>query len=387
MRSGYGVYRYPKGATYEGFWQAGKRSGDGTLHWTDRDEIYTGTWVDGKQHGLGCHAWHILRVRTTQYSLPNVYDGQWENGKRSGLGTFHYPNGSKYVGYWENNLKHGKGTIILKDGRICERQFFEDRLVSCAEDSQSSEIDQLGLERLDTRMPLWTEEQFKSSQLEFQLCDTSDSNLLEHYLRPHIAEPYYNDMEMSKPSEALVCLMTQAVIPHACKIVSPFYSDENKARVIMRFMESNYQFFRFLVHLRNKPEVTPSTITMRDFIFMLRDLKLLDEDLPVNFVIEILCGSNPSAGPFKECDLETELTFFDFFEALVQCATISLLKAKSPPPPAIVETQPSREEVRNTEVELTEQPEVKDEPERSTFAFMNVMWKVTGSECGDYCDR
>ncbi|KAF8565987.1 hypothetical protein P879_01891 [Paragonimus westermani] len=482
MRNGYGVYRYPKGATYEGFWQAGKRSGDGTLHWTDRDEIYTGTWVDGKQHGLGCHAWHILRVRTTQYSLPNVYDGQWKNGKRSGLGTFHYPNGSKYVGYWENNLKHGKGTLILKDGRICERQFVEDRLVSCTDDSQANETNQLGLERLDTRMPLWTEKQFKSAQLELQLCDTSDSNLLEHYLRPHIPEPYYNDMELRslqnfvtanlpslrciyqfygklgmerlpdntiimryiqfcqllkdcrlhehtslaaldriiaisygtddvdqiqnperlvsfgtfvnilvilacnlyareqtvctrkvepcKPSEALVCLMTQAILPHACKTVSPFYSDENKALVIMRFMESVYQFFRFLVHLRSKPEVTPSTITMRDFIFMLRDLNLLDEDLPVGFVIEILCESNPSAGPFKECDLETELTFFDFFEALVQCATIPLMKNKSPPPPAIVETKPSREEVRNTETEFLEQPELRDDSDTTEHLKM-----------------
>ncbi|OON16365.1 MORN repeat protein [Opisthorchis viverrini] len=108
IRQGYGVSKYPDGTTYEGEWFDGNRCGYGTMHWKDRDEIYSGRWVAGKQEGQGSHAWHILRVRTTQYTLPNVYDGEWKNGVRHGFGVFHYPNGSKYAGYWKDNMKHGK---------------------------------------------------------------------------------------------------------------------------------------------------------------------------------------------------------------------------------------------------------------------------------------
>lgn len=43
------MYHYSNRATYEGQWKDGKRHGEGTMHWSDRDEIYTGSWVDGKQ--------------------------------------------------------------------------------------------------------------------------------------------------------------------------------------------------------------------------------------------------------------------------------------------------------------------------------------------------
>ncbi|VDP45567.1 unnamed protein product [Schistosoma margrebowiei] len=209
LRHGYGVYHYSNRATYEGQWKDGKRHGEGTMHWSDRDEIYTGSWVDGKQNGLGCHAWHILRVRTSQYSLPNVYDGQWANGKRNGLGTFHYPNGSKYVGYWKDDLKHGKGTLILKDGRIFERTFYEDRLIDENSDSLPSSVDQLSLERLDTRIPLVTECLSDPNEKSSILKDTSDSNLLENYLKPHISPSDYTHSELQNMQNVITAYLTQ----------------------------------------------------------------------------------------------------------------------------------------------------------------------------------
>ncbi|KER20965.1 hypothetical protein T265_10598 [Opisthorchis viverrini] len=49
IRQGYGVSKYPDGTTYEGEWFDGNRCGYGTMHWKDRDEIYSGRWVAGKQ--------------------------------------------------------------------------------------------------------------------------------------------------------------------------------------------------------------------------------------------------------------------------------------------------------------------------------------------------
>ncbi|RTG88878.1 uncharacterized protein DC041_0011728 [Schistosoma bovis] len=426
LRHGYGVYHYSNRATYEGQWKDGKRHGEGTMHWSDRDEIYTGSWVDGKQNGLGCHAWHILRVRTSQYSLPNVYDGQWANGKRNGLGTFHYPNGSKYVGYWKDDLKHGKGTLILKDGRIFERTFYEDRLIDENSDSLPSSIDQLSLERLDTRIPLVTECLSDPTEKNSVLKDTSDSNLLENYLKPHISPSDYTHSELqnmqnvinayltplrsiyrfygklgmkqlpdntiilryvqfcqflkdcklhqhtslaaldriiavsygsedgddscvqnpeklisfgtfvnilvilacnlytqeesyvhekitkSKPSDALLCLLTQAIISNACKLSGVIYQDNEKSKEIHVFLQPLYQAYKFLVRIKRK------------------DFNLLNRKLTVKDVLEAVCKCNPVVGTIEEYNSDAELTFFDFFEALIHCTLILMLEKNEP---------------------------------------------------------
>ncbi|KAH8867180.1 Phosphatidylinositol 4-phosphate 5-kinase 1 [Schistosoma japonicum] len=436
FRHGYGVYHYSNDATYEGQWKDGKRHGEGTMHWSDRDEIYTGSWVNGKQHGLGCHAWHILRVRTSQYSLPNVYDGQWANGKRNGLGTFHYPNGSKYVGYWKDNLKHGKGTLILKDGRIFERIFYEDRLVDENFDSIPSSLDQPSLERLDTRIPLVKECLSDSTEKINTFKDTSDSNLLENYLKPHISPSDYTHSELQnmqnvittyltplrsiyryygklsvkqlpdntiilryiqfcqflkdcklhqhtslaaldriiaisygsedideinvqnpeklisfgtfvnilvilacnfKPSDALLCLLTQAIIPNACKLSGVIYQDVEKSKEIQLFLQPLHQAYKFLVGITRKFQKSilppPYTITIRNFLFILKDFKLFDRRLVVKDVIE--------------------LTFFDFYEALIQCTMISILKKDEP------QTDNVEDKIETLTLDVTDMPNRK----------------------------
>ncbi|KAH9592382.1 Alsin [Schistosoma haematobium] len=448
LRHGYGVYHYSNRATYEGQWKDGKRHGEGTMHWSDRDEIYTGSWVDGKQDGLGCHAWHILRVRTSQYSLPNVYDGQWANGKRNGLGTFHYPNGSKYVGYWKDDLKHGKGTLILKDGRIFERTFYKDRLIDETSDSLPSSVDQLSLERLDTRIPLVTECLSDPIEKNSVLKDTSDSNLLENYLKPHISPSDYTHSELqnmqnvitayltplrsiyrfygklgmkqlpdntiilryvqfcqflkdcklhqhtslaaldrivavsygsedgddscvqnpeklisfgtfvnilvilacnlytqeesyvhekitkSKPSDALLCLLTQAIISNACKLSGVIYQDNEKSKEIHVFLQPLYQAYKFLVRIKRKFQKSihppPYTMTVRNFLFILKDFNLLNRKLTVKDVLEAVCKCNPVVGTIEEYNSDAELTFFDFFEALIHCTLILMLEKDEP---------------------------------------------------------
>ncbi|CAH8643594.1 unnamed protein product [Heterobilharzia americana] len=399
LRHGYGVYRYPNGATYEGQWKDGKRNGEGTMHWSDRDEIYTGSWVDGKQHGLGCHAWHILRVRTSQYCLPNVYD---------------------------DNLKHGTGTLILKDGRIFERTFYEDRFIDTSSDSIPQSVDQPSLERLDTRVPLVTEYMTDPTE-EDNFKDTSDSNLLESYLKPHISPLDYNTSEFQKiqnvittylaplrsiyrfygklgmtqlPDNTIIlryvqfcqflkdCKLHQhtslaaldriiaisfgsedsdetsvqnpeklisfgsfvnIVVILACNLytqeefiwlkrairanqVMLYYLEKSKD--ILSYLQPFHQAYRFFVRIKRRFQKAvlppPYTITMRTFLFILKDFNLFDRKLTASDVVEALCKSNPVSGTIDEYNADTELTFFDFFEAVIHCASVSFLKKDEP---------------------------------------------------------
>ncbi|CAH8461868.1 unnamed protein product, partial [Dicrocoelium dendriticum] len=181
-RHGFGVHRYLEGSKYEGQWACGERSGEGTMWWNDRDEVYTGNWLNGKQNGMGTYTWRILRVKSTQYFLPNMYHGKWEDGKRNGLGTFYYPNGSSYVGQWKNDAKHGKGTLNTKDGRVFQLLFENDFAVGPTSNSVNSDGLPVSPEYPDTPMPVLPVYFNGTKMTEHIPVDTSDTKLQEHTL-------------------------------------------------------------------------------------------------------------------------------------------------------------------------------------------------------------
>lgn len=52
MRDGHGVYVWPTGDSYEGYWKDGKMHCKGTFRW-DNGDVYDGDWLDGKMTGKG----------------------------------------------------------------------------------------------------------------------------------------------------------------------------------------------------------------------------------------------------------------------------------------------------------------------------------------------
>ena len=67
---GYGVYRYPSGARYEGDWVDGEEHGYGVLIYANGAR-YEGNWVGGEQHGYGVYV----------YSNGDRYEGNWVDGE------------------------------------------------------------------------------------------------------------------------------------------------------------------------------------------------------------------------------------------------------------------------------------------------------------------
>jgi len=51
---GLGVYTWPDGKRYEGFYQEDKKTGLGKFSWPT-GMSYNGFWKEGKQHGIGIH--------------------------------------------------------------------------------------------------------------------------------------------------------------------------------------------------------------------------------------------------------------------------------------------------------------------------------------------
>lgn len=54
-----------------------------------------------------CAVKFIVQGRLT-FVDGSFYDGMWRGGKRSGLGTLYYSNGDVFHGTWRDDLMHGK---------------------------------------------------------------------------------------------------------------------------------------------------------------------------------------------------------------------------------------------------------------------------------------
>ncbi|XP_017291413.1 junctophilin-2 [Kryptolebias marmoratus] len=93
-----GVYTWPSGNTYEGYWSQGKRHGLGVEtkgHW-----IYRGEWTHGFKGRYG--------VRVSVGSGAK-YEGTWNNGLQDGYGTETYADGGTFQGQFTGGMRHGYG--------------------------------------------------------------------------------------------------------------------------------------------------------------------------------------------------------------------------------------------------------------------------------------
>ena len=50
----------------------------------------------------------------------NIYKGEFQNDFYTGKGTYHWPNGCKYVGDFKEDMKDGKGILYLNQGNRVE---------------------------------------------------------------------------------------------------------------------------------------------------------------------------------------------------------------------------------------------------------------------------
>jgi len=125
-----GSHTYSSGASYEGEWVSGKRSGQGKGVSSNGNK-YVGAWLNDIFHGQG-----VLTFTTGDeykgnflngfFSGKGVYtwasgdrhDGLYFDGKSNGYGTYYYKNGRKYVGNFVNSKFEGQGVMYDSGGRV-----------------------------------------------------------------------------------------------------------------------------------------------------------------------------------------------------------------------------------------------------------------------------
>lgn len=158
-KTGQGTLEWQDGSKYQGSWRNDQINGQGTLYYAYDNRKYIGTWTDGEMFGQGTIVWPdgtryegefshtapngqgklyyspsndrgrvsyegdwIEGVQTGKgtmfWNSGDRYEGQFENGEMSGYGTYYFSDGTKHVGWFKDGLRNGTGVFYSSTGRM-----------------------------------------------------------------------------------------------------------------------------------------------------------------------------------------------------------------------------------------------------------------------------
>lgn len=121
-------------------------------------------------------------------------------------------------------------------------------------------------------------------------------------------------------------LISEDILPNACDIQGNLYPDPTRADEASKYLEKSWDIFIGLCNPAPSPPHEP-TFKAREFLYMLNDLKLLNDILTAKDVIGILSKESPHLAQDDSYNLELELTFLEFFEGLLDCAGVYVTDA------------------------------------------------------------
>uniref|UniRef100_A0A5S6N0X5 G patch domain-containing protein 11 n=1 Tax=Xenopus tropicalis TaxID=8364 RepID=A0A5S6N0X5_XENTR len=329
-KEGWGVQCFISGNIYEGQWKNNIFHGMGKMRWLTSNEEYAGQWENGIQNGSGTHTWFLRRIPGTQYSLRNEYVGNFVNGIRQGQGQFYYANGAMYDGEWKNNKKHGLGKFVFKNGQIYVGEFVEDQIAEYPNfkyDRVEYAVlrnltvlrkiyklySQLGSDGSPDNTLLMTKLQFwrflkdckfhhysiTLSEMDRILTENTDAEEVHSphstmllrtfltniiYLAYHICQTENQEKNMSL-ADCFTKVMVQNILPHATNIKGFLFPDAQKASYAISYIEKSWHIYRIYC-MPNTFHPYEPTMKMRHFLLLMN------------------------------------LTFLEFFEALLGCASI-----------------------------------------------------------------
>nr|XP_034987518.1 LOW QUALITY PROTEIN: radial spoke head 10 homolog B-like [Zootoca vivipara] len=350
VKCGWGIRCYKSGNIYEGQWERDMRSWRRAMRWLHDKRNYTGQWVNGIQHGYGTHTWYLKRIPGSQYPLRNEYVGDFVSGDRHGHGKFFFASGAMYDGQWVYNKKQGMGKLVFKNGRVYEGEFIDDHMA----EYPSFQIDIMNnqdLSGIRTTCPFGNES--------IKVVDGPDSTSavgtnIEIDISTLLAIfPEENREEEIKQTEFAVLRYISEL-----RRIYTFYSSLGYDHSLDNtFLMTKLQFWRFLKDCRfhhcnltladmdrilndktllEEIHSPYETLLLRMFLtyliylsfhiyhkeFEMLDLRLVSKQLTATKIVNILAKDSPCVRDGDDTNLEHELVFLEFFEALLDCALL-----------------------------------------------------------------
>ncbi|KAI5623152.1 radial spoke head 10-like B, partial [Silurus asotus] len=370
---------------YSGQWLNGVQHGQGThtiFQWRlsgsryPCNNEYTGGFAYGLRHGYGTFA----------YANGAVYSGGWKNNIKHGQAKFISRIGWLYEGMFINDrVPEIPSSVFALGGFNCTTESSGIKLALCAPDlamnietllnqipesqreeecrqvefavSRNSELlrliyrlySSLGHEDssvnnyLLSHLQLWRflkdcnihQHGLTLAQLDHLI--TKDvfpgevispfSTMLPRQWISYIAiaayHIYHRDFESGiyVLEECFSKLLEKNIIPNAKNVKGPLYCHPLHAVVGMSYTDRCWEIYKTVPKV-NLDATSDIIMTARHFFWMFKVLGLFDCTLTTTKLLEILSQENPAIYNSTHINLELEITFLEFFEALLACAEV-----------------------------------------------------------------
>ncbi|XP_035138678.1 radial spoke head 10 homolog B isoform X5 [Callithrix jacchus] len=140
----------------------------------------------------------------------------------------------------------------------------------------------------------------------------------------HLAYHIYHEEFQKRSPSLFLCftkLMTQNIRPNACQVKGNLFCEQQRTLYSMSYISKCWEIY--LAYCR--PSAAPPhelTMKTRHFLWMLKDFKMINKELTATKFLEVIAEDNPFIYDGIDSNLEPELVFLEFFEALLSFAFI-----------------------------------------------------------------
>ncbi|XP_028332963.1 radial spoke head 10 homolog B isoform X2 [Gouania willdenowi] len=369
LRHGEGTMKWVTlGQQYEGEWQNGVQHGEGTHVWIVRRSDgsqysqrnrYKGDFVNGQRHGRG----------TFYYADGSIYEGQWKNNSKHGQGKFTSSDGRVFEGDFVNDQMmktslNGNGSLtpvgisdLLRPDIVLN---IDDLLKKIPEEKRDVELQQVKFVLLEHDKELKSIYSFYSrlghgptldntfllSRLQlWQLlkdCNIHQHgitlSMIDHHMKGDdtaeihspfttvlfdellnclvmVAHQIYSKDMMNEEHFLAACLsklFTHIILPNAKNVKGFLFRQPSFAVAAMKYVKrcwGIYQAFSNADH----------PMTCRHFLWMFKDLRLLDDNVTTMRIIQIISDEKCQPQNLSSF-VDLEMTFLEFFEVLLWSA-------------------------------------------------------------------
>ncbi|XP_069666254.1 radial spoke head 10 homolog B isoform X6 [Haliaeetus albicilla] len=366
VKEGWGMRCYKSGNIYEGQWEKNVRHGKGRMRWLTANQEYMGQWVYGIQGKFVFKNGHVYEGEFTDDHIVEYPAFQVDamsakelnaicTGSNFGTENIAIVNGLENTSILGSDIELDISSLL--DLLPREERHEELKQVEFAVLRHITELRRVytfysGLgcyHSLDntflmTKLQFWRflkDCQFHHSNITLAEMDrilSGDKTPLEEIHCPHetllfrtflsylirLAFHIYHEGHKEKGPYLHKCfleMMSRNVIPTACCIQGVLFSEERCTVFAMSYIDKCWEIYRAFCRPSTRPPFEP-TMKMRHFLWMLNDFKLLSKQLTASKLVEILVKDGPSLHDSSSTNLEPELVFLEFVEALLDCALV-----------------------------------------------------------------
>lgn len=383
VRHGEGTMRWVQlDQQYSGQWVDGIQDGKGTHTWFckrvpcsqyPRMNEYTGEFVQGLRHGQGQFS----------YASGAEYNGEWKQDKKHGQGRYTFENGRIYEGEFNKDCMaefpaftpglsgittpfpdendSSKTSSQLGSDMVLNIQTLLDKVPEAHRDQELKQVEFAVLRHIGLLREIYSfysslgheqspDKIFPLTHLQFSRflmdCKVHQHGVTQAQIDRLITDQVHSPFTAILPRECIsyiiivayhIChkdiessnnllaacfskLMRQNIVPNAKNVKGSLFCHPVHASVACHYSDRCWEIFQALCKANS---VQPDqTLTARQFVFLLKDLCLYDSELTVSKVLEILSVDSPAIHDGIYNNLDLEMSFLEFFEALLGCAEV-----------------------------------------------------------------